>query len=76
MQGFDELPDILTIPEVADYLRVSSAVIYELARQYRTTGGRKGLPVIMAGCRIMRVSKIELAKFIAGEADRGDPDAA
>ena len=76
MRGFDELPDILTIPEVADYLRVSPPVIYELARRYRATGGREGLPVILAGCRIMRVSKIELGKFIAGESGRGGPAAA
>jgi hypothetical protein len=76
MRGFDELPDILTIQEVADFLRVSPAVVYELARRYRATGGHDGLPVIMAGCRIMRVSKLELGKFIAGESGRGDPNAA
>jgi hypothetical protein len=76
MRGFDELPDILTIPEVADYLRVRPPVVYELARRYRATGGREGLPVIMAGCRIMRVSRVELGRFIAGESGRGNPDAA
>jgi hypothetical protein len=73
---FDELPDILTIHEVADFMRVSPAVVYELARRYRSTGGREGLPVFMAGSRVMRVSKVELAKFIAGEVGRGGPDAA
>jgi hypothetical protein len=76
MRDFDELPDILTIHEVADFLRVSPAVVYELARRYRAASGREGLPVIMAGCRIMRVSKVELAKFIAGQSGRGDPSAA
>lgn len=47
-----------------------------MARQYRATGGREGLPVFMAGARMMRVSKIELAKFVAGENGRGDPNAA
>lgn len=47
-----------------------------MARQYRATGGREGLPVFMAGARMMRVSKIELAKFVAGGAGRGDPNAA
>ena len=72
----DELPDILTIHEVAEFMRISPAVAYEMARQYRATGGREGLPVFMAGARMMRVSKIELAKFVAGEIGRGDPNAA
>ena len=72
----DELPDILTIREVADFMRISPAVAYEMARQYRATGGLEGLPVFMAGARMMRVSKIELAKFVAGEIGHGQPDAA
>lgn len=72
----DELPDILTIHEVAEFMRISPAVAYEMARQYRVTGGREGLPVFMAGARMMRVSKIELAKFVVGEIGRGDSDPA
>ena len=67
----DDLPDILTIHEVAEFMRISPAVAYEMARQYRATGGREGLPVFMAGARMMRVSKLELAKFVAGELGRG-----
>lgn len=72
----DELPDILTIHEVAEFMRISPAVAYEMARQYRATGGREGLPVFMAGARMMRVFKVELAKFVAGENGSGDPNAA
>jgi len=43
---FDELPDILTIDEVATFLRISRALAYELARRYRETGGREGLPTL------------------------------
>jgi hypothetical protein len=68
----DELPDILTIQEVADFMRISPAVAYDMARRYRATKGRDGLPVFMAGARMMRVSKIELAKFVAGELGRGN----
>ena len=68
----DELPDILTIHEVANFMRISPAVAYEMARRYRVTHGREGLPVFMAGARMMRVSKIELTKFVAGELGRGD----
>lgn len=71
----DELPDILTIHEVADFMRVSPAVAYEMARQYRATSGRRGLPVFMAGTRMMRVSKVELTRFVAGELGRGGPTA-
>lgn len=68
----DELPDIVTIHEIADFMRISPAVAYEMARRYRATRGREGLPVFMAGARMMRVSKIELTKFVAGELGRGD----
>ena len=67
----DELPDILTIHEVADFMRISPAVAYEMARRYKATRGREGLPIFMAGVRMMRVSKIELKKFLAGELGRG-----
>jgi|TARA_R110002110_G_scaffold329971_1_gene541325 hypothetical protein len=49
----DELPDILTIHEVADFMRISPAVAYEMARRYRATRGREGLPVFMAGARMI-----------------------
>ncbi len=68
---FDELPDILTIREVAAFMRISPAVAYEMARRYKATRGREGLPIFMAGARMMRVSKIELKKFLAGELGRG-----
>jgi hypothetical protein len=70
----DELPDILTIREVADFMRISPAVAYGMARRYRATDGREGLPVFMAGTRMMRVSKIELQRFVAGGAGRGGHD--
>lgn len=68
---FDELPDILTIREVAAFMRISPAVAYEMARRYKATRGREGLPIFMADARMMRVSKIELKKFLAGELGRG-----
>ena len=68
----DELPDILTIREVADFMRISPAVAYEMARRSRATDGREGLPVFMAGTRMMRVSKIELQRFVAGGPGRGE----
>jgi hypothetical protein len=67
----DELPDVLTIQEAADFMRVSPGVVYDMAHRYRATNGREGFPVFMAGERIMRVSKLELAKYVAGRPDGG-----
>jgi hypothetical protein len=69
---FDELPDVLTIHEAAEFMRVSAGVAYEIARRYRATKGREGLPVFMAGARMMRVYKVELAKYVAGTSNGGD----
>jgi hypothetical protein len=68
---FDELPDVLTIHEAAEFMRVSPGVAYEMARRYRATNGREGLPVFMAGARMMRVYKFELARYVAGMVDGG-----
>jgi hypothetical protein len=43
-QSLDELPDVLTIPEAAKFMRVSPGVAYGMARRYRATNGREGLP--------------------------------
>ena len=48
-RGLDDLPDVLTIHEAAEFMRVSPGVAYEMARRYRATNGREGLPVFMAG---------------------------
>ena len=67
---FDDLPDVLTIHEAADFMRVSPGVAYELARRYRATNGREGLPFFMAGERMMRVAKLDLGRYMSGEASR------
>lgn len=59
----DEYPEMLTVEEAADYLRVSRAMGYQLARQYRITGGAEGMPVTQVG-RCLRVSRRELARFV------------
>lgn len=57
-------------PETAAFLRVSEGVAYDMARQYRRTNGRLGLPVFMAGRRMMRVAKLDLVRYINGETGR------
>ncbi len=73
-QSLDELPDVLTIPEAARYMRVSSGVAYGMARRYRRTNGREGLPVFMAGERMMRVAKLDLVRYVTGETSHGAAD--
>ena len=62
--GFEGLPNLLTIEEAADVLRVSRSQGYVLARRYLDTKGGDGLPVLRLGAR-MRVPRwalIELAR--------------
>ena len=40
------LPPLLTIKEAAKLLRFGRTTVYEMAREYRSTNGRSGLPVI------------------------------
>jgi hypothetical protein len=73
-QPLDELPDVLTIPEAARFMRVSDGVAYGMARRYRSTNGREGLPVVMAGERMMRVAKLDLVRYVTGETPHGAAD--
>jgi excisionase family DNA binding protein len=67
----DEYPEMLTVEEAAEYLRVSRAMGYQLARQYRITGGVDGLPVTQVG-RCLRVPRRELARFVTRGGTRSD----
>jgi hypothetical protein len=66
----DELPDVLTVEEAAAFLRIGRGAAYELARQWRVTRGREGLPVVTLG-RSLRVPKASLARLL----DAGLPTA-
>jgi hypothetical protein len=56
-------------------MRISPGVAYDMARRYRATNGREGLPVFMAGERMMRVSKLDLLRYIAAESRHDVRDA-
>ena len=56
-------------------MRISPGVAYSMARRYRATNGREGLPVFMAGERMMRVSKLDLLRYVAAESRRDVRDA-
>lgn len=66
------LPDVLTVEEAARYLRIGRASAYELARRYRETDGREGLPVVVLG-RSLRVPRHALEQLLAlGRPPGGD----
>ena len=61
---FEDLPDLLTVPEAAAYLRVGRNTAYELIKQWRRSGGRQGLASVSVG-RGIRVHKTALKQFVA-----------
>lgn len=74
-QSFDDLPAVLTVEEAAAALRIGRSAAYELARRYRATGGRDGLPVVCFG-RSLRVPRAALLRLLDPEAaDLEDLDA-
>lgn len=57
--------EVLTIEEAADILRISRNSAYMLARRWRDTDGREGLPVIELG-RNLRVPRAGLSRLLEG----------
>lgn len=61
--SLDELPESLTVEEAAAVLRISRGKAYELARIWRSTNGREGLPVLVFG-RSLRVPREGLRRLL------------
>ncbi len=61
--SIDDLPLMLTVAEAAVVLRVSRTTAYKLAEDWRTSGGREGLPVIKLGRRLV-VRRVDLAELV------------
>jgi excisionase family DNA binding protein len=61
--SLDDLPEVLTVEEAAAVLRIGRGAAYELTRQYRTTNGREGLPVVSLG-RSLRVPRAALRRLL------------
>lgn len=57
-------PELLTITEAAELLRISRTTAYAEAKRFERTG--EGLPVIRIG-RSLRAPREMLARIIAGE---------
>jgi len=62
--ALDECPELLTITEAAQVLRISRATAYAEANRFERTG--EGLPVIRVG-RSLRAPREQLRSLIAGE---------
>jgi len=61
--SIEDLPLMLTVAEAAVVLRVSRTTAYKLAEDWRTSGGREGLPVIKLGRRLV-VRRVDLAELV------------
>jgi excisionase family DNA binding protein len=61
--SIDDLPLMLTVAEAAVVLRVSRTTAYKLAENWRSSGGREGLPVIKLGRRLV-VRRVDLAELV------------
>ena len=57
------LPDLLTVEEAAVLLRIGRNKAYSLARQWRATNGRCGLPVVQFG-HTLRVPRHALEEML------------
>lgn len=62
-RDLDDLPEVLTVEEAARVLRIGRGAAYELARQWRDSGGLRGLPVIELG-RTLRVPRAALRQVL------------
>ena len=61
----NQLPAVLTVEEAAEILRISRNSAYTLARLWRDTEGREGLPVVELG-RNLRVPRAALERLLEG----------
>lgn len=62
--------EVLTVQEAAAILRISRNAAYALARQWRATGGRGGLPCVELG-RCVRVPRAALSRLLEGAGSDG-----
>ena len=63
-QSGADLPALLTVEEAARVLRIGRSLAYQLARDYESSGGVEGLPVIRLGAcmRVPRWALLELMR--------------
>lgn len=66
--GLESERQTLTVEEAARVLRIGRTTAYALAREWRATGGRSGLPVLELG-RSLRVPRAALERLLEGGTD-------
>lgn len=64
----DALPAFLTVEEAGALLRIGRTKAYAMTVEWRTTGGKSGLPVVDLG-DILRVPRKALEEMAGGELD-------
>ncbi len=64
--GVSTLPELLTVEEAARLIRVGRTKAYAMAREWRATNGRSGLPVVDFG-NVLRVPRRALEELIGVE---------
>ena len=70
----ERLPALMTVEEAARLLRVGRTKAYAMAREWRATDGRRGLPVVDFG-HVLRVPRQALENLIGAElCDAADDD--
>jgi hypothetical protein len=60
------VPVLLTVEEAGVLLRIGRTKAYAMAREWRETGGRSGLPVVDLG-HVLRVPRRALEELIGAE---------
>lgn len=68
MSDEQTVTEVLTVEEAARLLRIGRNAAYSLAREWRATGGRTGLPCVKFG-RTLRVPVAQLQDILLGRAD-------
>ena len=63
-------PSLLTVEEAAQLLRIGRTKAYAMAKQWRQTGGQRGLPVLDLG-DVLRVSLAQLEELTGAEFSDG-----
>ncbi len=64
-----EQPVLLTVEEAARVLRIGRTKAYDMAREWRVTGGKTGLPVVDFG-NVLRIPVAALAERLGVEASQ------
>jgi hypothetical protein len=64
-----EQPVLLTVEEAARVLRIGRTKAYDMAREWRVTGGKAGLPVVDFG-NVLRVPVAALAERLGVDASQ------